>query len=125
MWTRHNLEEMHDLTGLEISSVALTGGVTRLRLLSQLKADVLNRPVLIPQVPESAAAGAALLAGLGAGVFGNASQALGSLRYDRTQIDPLPQNIQWYEELYRQAYLPLYSILKPVNETLRKMSEPS
>lgn len=123
MWTRHNLEEMHSLTGLDISSIALTGGVTRLRLLSQLKADVLNRPVLVPQIPESAAAGAALLAGLGAGVFCDPSQALGSIRYDCTQIDPLPQHTGWYEALYQQAYLPLYSILKPVNDTLRQMNE--
>ena len=123
MWTRHNLEIMRDLTRLEISSFALTGGVTRLRLLSQLKADILNRPVLVPQVPEAAAAGAALLAGLGAGIFDGPTQALASLRYTRIQIDPLPQHVTWYEALYRQSYLPLYTLLKPVNTALHQLQQ--
>jgi len=121
MWTRHNLEEMRRLTGMDISTFALTGGVTRLRLLSQLKADVLNRAVLVPQVAESAAVGAALLAGLGGGVFRHPAQAIASLRHDRAQIDPHPARAAWYDALYQQAYLPLYSLLKPVNQVLQKM----
>jgi xylulokinase len=121
MWTRHNLEEMHRLTLLDIASFALTGGVTRLKLLSQLKADVLNRSVLVPQVPEAAATGAALLAGLGAGAFTDPSQALASLHYACIQFDPLPQHAAWYDRLYQQVYLPLYSMLKPASEVLRQM----
>jgi xylulokinase len=123
MWTRHNLEEMQALTHLSVSSFAVTGGVTRLRLLSQLKADILNRPVFVPQVPEAAAAGAALLAGLGAGVFQTPAQALNSLRYNRLQIDPLPRHAAWYDALYRQVYLPLYSLLKPVNTALQQIQD--
>ncbi len=121
MWTRHNLEEMQNLALPEVSSISLTGGVTRLKLLSQLKADVLNRAVLVPQVPEAAATGAALLAGLGAGIFSEPSQAIASLRYSSMPFDPVPRHVEWYDMLYRQVYLPLYFTLKPVNEALRQI----
>jgi xylulokinase len=125
LWTRHNLEAMQDLTQQSISSFTLLGGITRLHLLSQLKADALNRPVLIPQVPEAAATGAALLAGLGAGVFSNPAEALSSLHYPCTQIDPIPQHVSWYDTLYRQVYLPLYTTLKPINDTLNSLRPPN
>jgi xylulokinase len=115
------VEEMQALTHLNVSSFAVTGGVTRLRLLSQLKADILNRPVFVPQVPEAASTGAALLAGLGAGVFQTPTQALSSLHYDHLQIDPIPQHAAWYDDLYHQVYLPLYSLLKPVNMALQQI----
>jgi sugar (pentulose or hexulose) kinase len=120
-WTRQNLDEMQALTGLEITSVTLLGGVTRLELLSRLKASILNRPVRIPQVAEAAAAGAALLAGMGCGAFHSPAEALESLRYDCRVIDPDPQHSRWYAQYYREAYLPLYAALKPLNEALERM----
>ena len=66
-WLRHNVEVMAALTGQTATDVILTGGTTRLHLLSQLKADVLDRPMIVSDVPEAAAC-RALLAGLGAGV---------------------------------------------------------
>jgi xylulokinase len=122
-WLRHNLEEMQALTGLAPESVILTGGATRLRLLSQLKADVLNRPVRVPQLPEAAACGAALLAGLGAGVFHTVEEALGSLRYAWEDIDPDPRRAEWYGELYRAVYTPLYQALRPANLALELMDK--
>lgn len=121
-WTRHNLEEMQALTGVRVDSLTLIGGVTRIRLLSQLKATVLNHPVSIPQIPESAATGAALLAGLGAGVFANPAEAAASPQYGRVQIDPQINQVNWYNSLYHQVYQPLYATLKPISETLEQIN---
>lgn len=122
-WLRHNLEEMQTLTGLEPTSVILTGGTTRLNLLSQLKADILNRPVRVPSQPEAAATGAALLAGLGAGVFNSAEEAFSSLRYETIQFEPDPQHVDWYQQLYHTVYAPLYQALQPVNAALEQMNK--
>lgn len=122
-WTRHNLEEMQALTGEPVESITLTGGVTRLWLLSQLKADVLRRPVRIPQVPESAAAGAALLAGLGTRVFSEAAEASGSLRYDCALFSPDDQRADWYDRMYNEVYRKLYSALKPIHEALQHLED--
>jgi xylulokinase len=121
-WLRHNLEEMQSLTRLQTSTITLTGGATRIALLSRLKASVLNRPVRVPEIPEAAAAGAALLAGLGSGLFQSPSEALDSLRYNCLIIEP-DQNLNaWYDQMYQQAYLPLYQALQPVHTTLNRFS---
>ena len=92
--TRHNLEEMQGLTHLSASSLTLIGGVTRMRLLSQLKADITNHVVKVPQLPEAAAVGAALLAGLGAGHFSSPADAISSLRYENIVIEPDPFRVR-------------------------------
>ncbi len=121
-WLRHNLEDMRDLPVWQpVEEVILLGGTTRLALLSQLKADVLGRPVIVPELPEAAAVGAALLAGLGAGVFRTLAEAVGSLRYGRTVIEPDPARAVWYDRLYREAYLPLYDALRETNHRLAEM----
>lgn len=124
-WMRRNLDKMQRQTGIEVQQVTLTGGVTRLRLLSQLKADVMRLPMLVPEIPESAAVGAALLAGLGAGVFSNPIEAVQSLDYPCAVFQPDPDRAEWYEELYQQAYRPLYTSLKQVNATLTHMDQKS
>jgi xylulokinase len=122
-WLRQNLDEMQSLTGQQADSITLTGGVTRIRLLSQLKADVLNRPVLVPQMPEAAACGAALLAGLGASVFQSPGEALSTIQYDCTVFEPDPNHIGWYENIYQRVYLPLYQALQPVNLALHQLEK--
>jgi len=118
-WLRHNLEDVADLPIWQpVEEVILLGGTTRLALLSQLKADILGRPVVVPELPEAAAIGAALLAGLGAGIFHTPGEAVGSLRYGRTVIEPDATRVAWYDRLYREAYLPLYGALCEVHHRL-------
>jgi xylulokinase len=118
-WLRHNLDDVRDLPIWQpVEEVILLGGTTRLALLSQLKADILGRPVVVPELPEAAAIGAALLAGLGAGIFRSPPEAVGSLRYGRTVIEPDTAHVAWYDRLYREAYRPLYAALREVNHRL-------
>ncbi len=122
-WLRHNLEDVADLPIWQpIADVILLGGATRLALLSQLKADVLGRPVIVPDLPEAAAIGAALLAGLGTGIFRSPAEAVASLRYGRTLIEPDPARVAWYDRLYREVYLSLYAALRETNRRLAGMS---
>jgi xylulokinase len=122
LWLRHNLEEMGRLTGQPASEVVLLGGTVRLSLLSQLKADCLGLPVVVPQLPEAAATGAALLAGLGTGAFSSPEAAVASLRYSRITVEPEPARVQWYDRLYRQVYCRLYADLREVNHELSGFS---
>lgn len=122
-WTRHNLEEMQRLTGQQIDAITLTGGATRIRLLSQLKASVTGLPVRIPQIPEAAATGAALLAGLGSGTFATPLSAVSSLKYEQMVIEPDNRLTNWYQAIYTDAYLPLYDSLININRALEKFQD--
>jgi xylulokinase len=122
-WLRHNLEEMTSLTGQPVRQVILLGGTARMTLLAQLKADVLDLPVAIPDIPETAAVGAALLAGVGTGVFSGLAEAVGSLSDRRRVLAPVPEHVAWYGRLYEEAYLPLYGALWGTHHMLAEFGD--
>lgn len=62
-------DAMEDDIGVPLKDVRVDGGASRNDLLVQLQADVLNQSITRPQTNEMTAMGAAMLAGLGAGVF--------------------------------------------------------
>jgi glycerol kinase len=53
----------------ELAELKADGGATANGWLMQFQADVLGVPVVLPEIPETTALGAALLAGVGAGVW--------------------------------------------------------
>ena len=117
-WLRQNLADLQSTLDIPIETVSLLGGTTRLQLLNQIKACVLNRPVQVALTPEAAAVGAALLAGMGSGVFNSSVEALSSLSYTSLQVEPDPVLSSTYEHVYRQAYLPLYQSLREIHHHL-------
>lgn len=121
-WTRQNLEEMESLTHIPVDRVVISGGAARLNLLVQLKADILNRPVEFPDLPETAGLGAALLAGFGSGRFSSQRDALASLRSETRIFYPDAGRAKWYDRIYRDVYRPLYGALKKVNHSMAELS---
>jgi xylulokinase len=117
-WLRHNLETIARLTDQPAGEIVVLGGANRLDLLARLKATALHRPVTRLDLPEAAATGAALLAGIGSGVFDSPADAASSLCYDRVVVEPLMRHIAHYDHIYEAAYLPLYETLRGVHHTL-------
>lgn len=120
--TLHCLRQMQSLAGQKLERAILMGGTTRIRLLAQIKADVLQLPAAIPGVPEAAACGAALLAGLGAGLFASPAEAVRSLRYDHTLIEPDAERAVWYAHIYERIYAPLYQSLRQAHHAMAELS---
>jgi glycerol kinase len=60
-----------------LSELRVDGGITRNAFVMQLLADVLGTPVVNPGLPDISALGAALLAGIGSGVYGGIGQVPG------------------------------------------------
>ena len=86
----------------------LTGGAARGTLWSQIVADTLGIPIHIPVVKESTALGAAICAGVGAGLYEDALSAAQRLvEFERT-LEPDPASAAAYEHLYEQ-WLALYA----------------
>lgn len=71
-----SLELMRGL-GLNIEQVRVSGGGTRSSLWRQILADAFNVEIVTVSVTEGAAYGAALLAGVGAGVWADVAEAAG------------------------------------------------
>lgn len=72
--THDVLRVMEREAGVHVDRLAVDGGAAANDFLLQFQADILGCTVLRPTVLESTALGAAYLAGLGVGVWGNASE---------------------------------------------------
>ena len=58
------------------------------RGIPQLRADLLGVPVVLPRIPEAAAAGSAALAGVGAGLYSSLTEAADLAAVPEERIDP-------------------------------------
>ncbi len=67
--SRELIEAMERDSGINLKSLRVDGGATVNDRLMQFQADLLNKPVLRPVVPETTALGAAYLAGLAVGYW--------------------------------------------------------
>ncbi|MBN1500147.1 MAG: glycerol kinase GlpK [Spirochaetes bacterium] len=77
------IEAMQNDSGKIIHELRVDGGATANKFLMQFQADLLNKPVLIPDVTESTALGAAYLAGITARIYNNIDEVakLNSIRH--------------------------------------------
>jgi sugar (pentulose or hexulose) kinase len=76
------------------------GGGQRNNLWLQIKADVTGRPVEVLQHPEVTLMGAALLAGVGAGVYRDAGEAVASIEIPVARLEPDRGAHQSYEDAF-------------------------
>jgi len=74
---------------------------------NQIQADVYGRPVQTLRVGESTVLGAALLAGIGAGIFKNQEEGLAAMIEVTGELQPNMENHKVYQELY-QAFRAAY-----------------
>jgi autoinducer 2 (AI-2) kinase len=105
--SRGHLGIVREVAGVEVDEAVLTAGAAKGTLWPQIVADALGIPVRIPAVKESTALGAAIYAGVGAGLYADAATAAGELaRFERT-VEPRPAAVAAYADLYEQ-WLELY-----------------
>ncbi len=77
----------------------MTGGLTRSPFWAQRVADVLGAPVRVSEIPEGTALGAAVCAGVAAGLFANLAEGAERLARVRT-VYPNEENARTYDALY-------------------------
>jgi xylulokinase len=93
--------------GVQIDVLRAIGGGAKSKLWLQLKADITGIPVVTPEITEAAGFGAALLAGVGVGLFPSAVEAANRFLKLTVEYTPNPARHVAYTnlfELYRQVY---------------------
>jgi xylulokinase len=99
-------------------SVVAIGGGTRNPLLMRVKASVSNLDHHVVNAEEATALGAALLGGLGAGVYDNVDDAVSAMRYGQQEIAPEPSEVPVYETIFREVYQRFYPSVAPLSQTI-------
>jgi autoinducer 2 (AI-2) kinase len=95
-----HLQVIEEITGRPIDHAVFTGGASKGTLWPRVLADVLGIPVSVPRVKESTALGAAMFAGIGAGLYPDVATAARQVVSFETTLEPDPEVHQQYGELY-------------------------
>lgn len=97
---RSHIELVREATGHEPSELIFAGGAAKSPLWAQIVADVTGKPVKVPVVKEATALGAAILAGVGVGIWPSVEAAAqATVKWDKT-YQPDPANKPVYDQLY-------------------------
>lgn len=113
---RHTVERIEALSP---KIWRMVGGAAASSIWPKIVADVTHIPVALPATTEAAASGAAILAGVGGGVFANPKAGYKALGGNETLIEPNIENGKKYDEMY-QVYL---DVVSQINSSLMKLSQ--
>jgi autoinducer-2 kinase len=105
--TRGHRDIISELTGIAFTELVFTGGAAKGSLWPQIIADVTGALVHVPVVTESSALGAAICAGVGAGIYGGLTDLEHDLRARSATFGPGAAAVALYDEAYpnwRQVY---------------------
>jgi xylulokinase len=108
---RDSFELMGQAGLMDVREVRVSGGGARSALWRQILADVLNVALVTVNTTEGAAYGAALLAGVGAGVWPDTAAACAATVTVTGQVTPRGEQAERYLGLYAQ-YRALYPALR-------------
>ena len=112
---QHNLATAEE-AGAKAGALNAMGGSANSVLWTQIKADVTGHTIQVPASDTATTLGAAILAGIGCGIYSNYRQAVeGTISITRIQ-EPEPRNHEIYKKSMK-LYLELYEDLK---DTFRK-----
>jgi len=97
--------------------IVLFGGGAKSKVWRQIISDVMNAKIVTLNVEEGPAYGAALIAGVGCGIYSSVEEAADKTIKEASQINPIEENVKKYEKLYK-IYGSLYADLKDDFEKL-------
>ena len=92
---------------MDVKALRIGGGATRSPLWNQIQADVYGIPVQTVEETESTVLGAAILAGVGAGLFNSIEEGVENMVRAGGEIEPNRENHELYQDLY-QAFTRAY-----------------
>ncbi len=99
-FTLRNILEEIEKTGQDVKAIRFSGGLSRIHLIAQIKADILGKEVHIVDEYETTALGAYLLMGISTGLFKDLKDASSIVRI-REIIFPNPDSHEKYSKGYK------------------------
>jgi xylulokinase len=118
---RDSIELFRDLA-IPIQQVRAVGGGARSAAWRQILADIFGTELVTINVTDSTAYGAALLAGVGSGVYASVPEACAQTIRIVDRTDPTPASEKVYDEAY-PIYRSLYHALKPAYDAVAAIEQ--
>jgi xylulokinase len=108
---------MQDSLGVSFERLVVVGGATKNKFWMQNKADTAGLSIEVPDVEEATPLGAAMLAGIGVGVYQDEEDAYAQVCKPGAVYEPDPAASGKYAELFK-IYKQIYPALRPVSHAL-------
>lgn len=112
---KHNLDIAENL-GAEVKELLAMGGSANSLLWTQIKSDITGKPIAVPSSDTATTLGAAILAGVGTGVYNDFEDAVSQTVKVTRRHEPDMEKHKVYENNYK-IYLALYENLKELMKT--------
>ena len=114
---RQLLEAFESATGKPVDRIIAVGGATHNKFWMQNKADIGGRPVEVPALEEATPLGAAILAGIGVGIYKDEPDAHKKTYRPGETFTPNAETAALYET-YFPIYRQIYPNLKKVSRSI-------
>jgi L-fuculokinase len=105
---------IEDNTGAACRRIRSLGGVQKNEFWLQMKADITGLPVEVTDNPEVTLLGAAILAGIGAGIYRNADDALSGMSFPMTVYEPDREQHEQYRAFNETVFAGIAPALKDI-----------
>jgi autoinducer 2 (AI-2) kinase len=96
-----NYDQLEEVSELNPEALHVCGGSTKSALYLDILANVMNKPLLVPEVSEATSVGAAICAGVGSGVFADFNQGISSL-VNLKKFEPEEELSKQYKSIFRK-----------------------
>lgn len=117
-----DVTELFDQIGMKYNYIATSGGGAQSNLWRQIHSDIFQKRVITVSGSRGGAAyGAAIVAGVGIGLWKNFNEAISLLKTE-TINDPVKERLKLYDELYK-IYKKFYPLLKESFSEISRIEE--
>lgn len=118
--TRIIVEIVEEL-GVKIRELRAIGGGAKSKLWMQIKANVMKKKIILPDVVEAGTLGAAILAGIASKTYSDLGQAIREMCRDKSVFYPQSEISEIYEKIYH-VYKEIYPTLLPIFTKMASLS---
>ena len=119
---REGLELLSSVGVDPATEIRVSGGGARSAFWRQILADTLGRELMLVNTVEGAAYGAALLAGVGAGVWSTVDEACAATIRIKETVEPEKESTARYDDVFL-LYKQLYPALRHTSHELSRYAE--
>mgnify|MGYP005837933937 CR=1 FL=1 len=108
--------------GVPMTHVRASGGGSQSDAIMQITADVFGLPAQRPRTHETSVIGAAIDAAVGLKLHRSFEQAVAAMTGVRDVVEPIKDNVELYDKLYRRVYLKMYKKLLPLFKEIQEIT---
>ncbi len=119
---REGKERTEKRSGVPITELRVSGGGSQSDAAMQLTADIFGLPTARPHTYETSGLGSAIDAAVGLGLHPDFDTAIRAMTRIARVFEPDPDTRAIYDGLYERVYKRMYSRLRPLYETIRRIT---